>query len=295
MNISVLFAAMGGAILVWLFLLRHLKAKPWTEQGPTEAGGAVNATPEQVGLWVFLAVVSSLFGLFAIVYNMRAAFPDWRPLPEPGLLWANTAVLILASVALQRARSAAAGQVLERTAGAAARQEIDRAAHTATGQHPERTRGAATGRRPERTRGSAAGRGMAARGNRPAAFERDQGGGLPDGVKPSLMAAGLLTVAFLVGQAAVWRQLASAGHYLSTNPADAFFYILTAAHGLHLLGGLWFWLRLVSVVRRGFGAHTAENASGDISKVRQTVTLCAIYWHYLLAVWLILFGLLLAT
>ena len=43
---------------------------------------------------------------------------------------------------------------------------------------------------------------------------------------------------FLVGQVMAWWLLASAGHRLSTNPADAFFYLITAAHGLHVLGGL---------------------------------------------------------
>ena len=90
---------MGGAILVWLFLLQRLKTKPWLEQGVIEEGGAVDAAPARVGLWVFLAVVTSLFGLFAIVYNMRSQFPDWRPLPDPWLLWVNTVLLILASVA----------------------------------------------------------------------------------------------------------------------------------------------------------------------------------------------------
>ena len=224
MNIAVLFAALGGAILVWLFLLQRLKTKPWLEQGLIEAGGAVNSAPERVGLWVFLAVVTSLFGLFAIVYNMRSQFPDWRPLQDPGLLWVNTAVLILASVALQRARSAAAREDM-------------------------------------------------------------------DGLKPNLIAAGLLTFAFLGGQLLVWRQLTSAGYYLATNPADAFFYILTALHGLHLAGGLWFWARAAGSVRKGLESLPVN----EVARVRLSVTLCSVYWHYLLLVWLILFGLLLST
>lgn len=224
MNISVLFAALGGAILVWLFLLQRLKTKPWLEQGVIEEGGAVNAAPERVGLWVFLAVVTSLFGLFAVVYNMRSQFPDWRPLPDPGLLWVNTGLLILASVALQRARTAVAREDL-------------------------------------------------------------------DGLKPNLMAAGILTFAFLGGQLLVWRQLISGGYYLATNPADAFFYILTALHGLHLAGGLWFWARASNAVWKGLESRPVTEVAG----VRLSVTLCSVYWHYLLLVWLILFGLLLST
>ena len=224
MNVSVLFAALAGAILVWLFLLQRLKTKPWLEQGLIDEGGAVNAAPQRVGLWVFLAVVTSLFGLFAIVYNMRSQFPDWRPLPDPGLLWVNTAVLILASIALQRARNA-----MRREA--------------------------------------------------PAALKRN------------LMAAGILTFAFLGGQLLVWRQLTSAGYYLATNPADAFFYILTALHGLHLAGGLWFWSRAAGAVWKGLESRPVKEVAG----VRLSVSLCSVYWHYLLLVWLILFGLLLST
>ncbi len=224
MNISVLFAALGGAILVWLFLLQRLKTKPWLEQGVIEEGGAVNAAPQRVGLWVFLAVVTSLFGLFAIVYNMRSQFPDWRPMPDPGLLWVNTGLLILASVALQRARMAVAREDL-------------------------------------------------------------------DGLKPNLMAAGILTFAFLGGQLLVWRQLISGGYYLATNPADAFFYILTALHGLHLAGGLWFWARASNAVWKGLESRPVT----EVARVRLSVTLCSVYWHYLLLVWLILFGLLLST
>ena len=106
MNVSLLFAALACAIVVWWFLIQNLKAKPWLDQGVIEQG-VVNIPAPRVGLWVFLAVVTSLFGLFSIVYNMRSEFPDWRPLPDPGLLWLNTGLLVLGSTALQLARGAA--------------------------------------------------------------------------------------------------------------------------------------------------------------------------------------------
>jgi cytochrome c oxidase subunit III len=104
-------------------------------------------------------------------------------------------------------------------------------------------------------------------------------------LKPGLSIAGILTFAFLVGQLVAWRQLHGAGHYLSSNPANAFFYLLTAVHGLHLLGGLWVWAR--SMVRVFTGA--------DADAVRLSIELCTVYWHYLLLVWVVLFGLLLST
>ena len=45
-------------------------------------------------------------------------------------------------------------------------------------------------------------------------------------------------VLFLAGQFLAWRQLASQGVFLVTNPSSSFFYVLTAAHGLHLFGGI---------------------------------------------------------
>ena len=70
------------------------------------------------------------------------------------------------------------------------------------------------------------------------------------------------------------------------NPANAFFYVLTGLHGLHLLGGL--------VVLGRTGARMSRpGASPDA--VRLGIELCTVYWHYLLVVWLVLFGLLLIT
>ena len=67
-----------------------------------------------------------------------------------------------------------------------------------------------------------------------------------------------------------------------TNPAIAFFYLITGLHGLHLLGGLVAWGRTVAKVWGDF----------DVAKMRQSVELCTVYWHFLLLVWLVLFGLL---
>ena len=52
------------------------------------------------------------------------------------------------------------------------------------------------------------------------------------------MAAGLCTLLFLMGQAQAWRELGALVYFDVTNPAIAFFYLITGLHGLHLLGGL---------------------------------------------------------
>lgn len=106
-----------------------------------------------------------------------------------------------------------------------------------------------------------------------------------DGVRNGLVAGGVLTFAFLAGQLLVWKQLNDAGVYLRANPANAFFYLLTAVHGVHLVGGLVAWARTTTKMWRGV----------EVVKLRLSVELCAIYWHFLLLVWLVLFALLLST
>jgi cytochrome c oxidase subunit 3 len=96
---------------------------------------------------------------------------------------------------------------------------------------------------------------------------------------------GACAVAFIVGQLAAWDELSTSGYIVSGNPANGFFYMLTGVHALHLIGGLVALLKPVSRLWR----HE------DISSIRVGVELCAVYWHYLLVVWLILFGLMLAT
>ena len=59
-----------------------------------------------------------------------------------------------------------------------------------------------------------------------------------DGVRAGLIRGGVFAFTFLAGQLCAWRQLDAAGYFLAANPADAFFYLFTGVHGLHLLGGL---------------------------------------------------------
>ena len=104
-------------------------------------------------------------------------------------------------------------------------------------------------------------------------------------LKPGMYVSGLLTLAFVVGQLLVWKQLNAAGEGLTANPANGFFFLVTGAHALHILGGLYVWAR--ATVR----LHTGNNAV----PIRQSIELCTVYWHYLLLVWLLLLGLLLST
>jgi len=102
-----------------------------------------------------------------------------------------------------------------------------------------------------------------------------------DRLRALLVASGVLSAAFLLGQIEAWRELIDAGAYASGNPASAFFYLLTGAHGLHLVGGL---VALSRTIRRAWSEPDAALAAG--------VELCAIYWHFLLFVWLLLLAML---
>ena len=86
-----------------------------------------------------------------------------------------------------------------------------------------------------------------------------------------------LGLAFLIGQWLLWRHYLREGYFLSSNPANAFFYLLTALHGLHIVGGL--------------AAAAWVLAERNPARVR----LCAIYWHFLLFIWILIAALLLST
>ena len=80
---------------------------------------------------------------------------------------------------------------------------------------------------------------------------------------------------FLIGQLIAWRQLAAAGVFLATNPSSSFFYVFTAAHGLHILGGL---AALLGVVfHKGRSLTLATSTS-----------IVAMYWHFMDGLWVFL-------
>jgi cytochrome c oxidase subunit 3 len=213
----IILAIMLSSLIVWL-VKQTINVQPWVAESVDEASyqAPFNAKPKVVALTTLLAVITSFFALMVSAYSLRMELGDWVPLTEPQLLWTNTAVLILASIAFQWTRNAASVGNTQR-------------------------------------------------------------------LKPGLLVAGLLTSAFLIGQYIAWQQLNASGHYLTSNPADAFFFLLTGVHALHILGGMYVWAR-----------STVRVFSGN-DKIEESVQLCTVYWHFLLVVWIVLFGLLLST
>ena len=220
MYITLILLGIIMATVIWWLLRQTLNTQPWVSEAADNAvnGSSMDTSTKAVALMTFLAVATSVFGLFISAYTIRMEEADWRPLAEPTLLWINTGMLVLASIVYHWTRNAAV-------------------------------------------------KGIDAR------------------VRPGLTVAGALTILFLLGQLVAWRQLNSAGYYADTNVANAFFYLLTAVHALHMLGGLWVWFS--STIKVWTGA--------DSDSVRLSIELCTVYWHFLLLVWIVLFGMLLST
>ena len=101
-----------------------------------------------------------------------------------------------------------------------------------------------------------------------------------------LMVTAALGLGFLGSQIFAWRQLARQGVYLASNPFSSFFYLLTAAHGLHLLGGLCALAYLL--MRTSKAAAHVDSELKRIGAVEAATT----YWHFMDVLWIGLFGLL---
>ena len=100
-------------------------------------------------------------------------------------------------------------------------------------------------------------------------------------VKTNLLIIGFLSYAFLFGQLFFWLQLMNSGNYVSTNNYFSSFYIFTALHGLHLLGGLLFWGKVFSKVNK--------LRKEDTIKEQKNIDALSLYWTFLLIVWIAFF------
>jgi cytochrome c oxidase subunit 3 len=90
-----------------------------------------------------------------------------------------------------------------------------------------------------------------------------------------------LGLLFIAGQMFAWRDLAAQGLFLATNPSSSFFYVFTALHALHLLGGV---TALGYVLVR---LHRST-AWSPLSALDAT----SLYWHFMDVLWLYLLAVL---
>ena len=204
-------------------IFKILSQKPWEASQAVidnnHDGKTFGISKAKLGVRTIMTVSTVIFSLFIVAYADRMLIHDWRSMPEPWLLWVNTAVLIMNSYFFHNVKVSA-----------------------------------------------------------------DQNNNKE--IKRGLYTVGFLAYSFLIGQLIVWYQLMSLGYFAVSNIANAFFYLFTALHGLHLLGGLYFWGRVTSKFLKG---------NYKLPSIQHAIELCAIYWHFLLFVWLVLFGLMLFT
>jgi len=100
-------------------------------------------------------------------------------------------------------------------------------------------------------------------------------------VKANLLIIGFLSYAFLFGQIFFWFQLMESGNYVSTNNYFSSFYIFTTLHGLHLLGGLFFWGKVYSKI--------SKLEKKEIISEKRSIDALSLYWTFLLIVWFVFF------
>lgn len=86
----------------------------------------------------------------------------------------------------------------------------------------------------------------------------------------------ILGGAFIAGQLMAWKELVRRGIYLATYPSGSFFYLLTGAHALHLLGGI--------VALIVLGCRAPKIARGVVTRTLLDGT--ALYWHFMYALWM---------
>ena len=103
----------------------------------------------------------------------------------------------------------------------------------------------------------------------------------PTRIKKNLILVGALSYLFLFGQTFFWFQLMKSGKFVSTNSYFSSFYFFTALHGLHLLGGLFFWGKVCS--------KTLKLKEEEIISQKKNIAALSLYWTFLLIVWLLFF------
>lgn len=101
-----------------------------------------------------------------------------------------------------------------------------------------------------------------------------------------LIATTVLGAAFISSQIMAWLVLTNRGLYMSGNPYAGFFYILTAVHVVHVIGGI---IALGSILLNAWLPTTHEQA---LVKRRSLAQVVGWYWHFMGALWVVLFVLL---
>ena len=113
-------------------------------------------------------------------------------------------------------------------------------------------------------------------------IRRDFNKKILNNLKRNLVIVGGLSYLFLLLQLLLWYQLMKSGNYVSTNTYFSSFYFFTALHGIHLLGGLFFWGKVSSRI--------FQLEDKDYNKEEKNINALSIYWLFLFIVWLVFFA-----
>ena len=100
-------------------------------------------------------------------------------------------------------------------------------------------------------------------------------------IKTNMIQVGALSYLFLFAQIFFWFQLLESGKVVYTNSYFSSFYFFTALHGLHLLGGLFFWGKVCSKILK------IENKK--YTEQKKNIEALSLYWTFLLIIWLVFF------
>tara|TARA_B100001123_G_scaffold74711_1_gene84357 strand:- start:77 stop:754 length:678 start_codon:yes stop_codon:yes gene_type:complete len=103
-----------------------------------------------------------------------------------------------------------------------------------------------------------------------------------DKIKQNLIYVGGLSYLFLFLQLILWYQIMKSGNFVDTNTYFSSFYIFTALHGIHLLGGLFFWGKVSS---RIFKLNEKDYINEE-----NNINALSLYWLFLFIVWIVFFS-----
>ena len=113
-------------------------------------------------------------------------------------------------------------------------------------------------------------------------IRRDFNNNLTNKIRKNLIVVGALSYLFLLLQLLLWYQLMVDGNYVSTNTYFSSFYFFTALHGVHLLGGLFFWGKVTSKL--------FKLDEKDYKNEKKNINALSVYWLFLFIVWFFFFS-----
>ena len=104
---------------------------------------------------------------------------------------------------------------------------------------------------------------------------------LTNNIKKNLIYVGGLSYLFLFLQLIFWYQIMKSGNFVTTNTYFSSFYFFTALHGIHLLGGLFFWGKVSSRI--------FKLEEKDYVNEEKNINALSLYWLFLFIVWVVFF------